>query len=290
MEHAIPNKTLKNGFSIPVFGMGTWMMGGGSTRDPENDDQRDIDGLRYGLGKGLTHIDTAEMYAAGHAEEMVAEAIANYHRDHLFITSKVWYTNLRYDDVLKAAENSLKRLGTDYLDLYLIHKPNEAIPMEETFKALDKLQDQNLIRHVGVSNFSTERLKQAQTMSYHPIVANQVQYNLTIREPEASGLLEYCQRNDVIVMAWRPIEKGVITESPCPVLKSLMEKYNKTAAQIALNWLISQPNVVTMSTMRSPNHIDDNIDSVSWTMESEDVELLRTEFPDQQTVSAVPLA
>ena len=138
----IENKELKCGFKMPVFGMGTWMMGGNSERDAGNNGDADAAALIAGLERGLSHIDTAEMYAGGFAEEIVGRAIAGRKRAKLFITTKVWNTNLSFDGVLRAAEGSLKRLGTDCIDLYLVHKPNDDIPLKETIRALDRLQDE----------------------------------------------------------------------------------------------------------------------------------------------------
>ena len=281
-------KKLKCGFEMPVFGIGTWMLGGDSETDPDNDDAGDIAAIRAGLEHGLTHIDTAEMYAAGHAEELVAEAIKGYDRSKLFIASKVWNNHFSYEDVQKAAENSLKRLKIDYLDLYMIHKPNDEVPLEETIRGLDKLVERGLIKNIGVSNFAVPRLAKAQTLSANKIVVNQVHYNLICREPETSGLLEYCQQNDVMLSAWRPLDKGGFMNAS--LLTDLSEKYMKSPAQIALNWLISQPNVVSMSTMRSLAHLEDNLGALDWQMEESDIKLLRAQFPNQCKISpAVPL-
>lgn len=277
----IGEKRLKCGFKIPVFGLGTWMMGGDSKRDPDNNGQRDIASLICGMEHGLTHIDSAEMYAEGFAEEISGQAIKGYLRDSLFITSKVWFDNLSYDGVLRAAENSLKRLGTSYLDLYLIHKANEQFPLAETMKAFDYLMDEGLIKNIGVSNFSVERFKRAQRLCKHKIVVNQVHYNLVSRDPE-SELLEFCQKNDVMLVAWRPLAKGAIMDVDYPFFDELCAKYHKSRAQIALNWLLSQDNVVTISTMRSTSHLEENLAALSWKMSDKDIEILRREFPTQE--------
>jgi diketogulonate reductase-like aldo/keto reductase len=286
----IPVKTLKSGLAMPVFGMGTWMMGGDTQRNPDNDGQMDIASLIAGMERGYKHIDTAEMYAEGFAEHIAGQAIKGHYRESLFITTKVWNTNLSYDGVLKAAEGSLKRLGTDYIDLYLIHKPNNEIPLKETIRALDRLQDEGIIKHIGVSNFAIRRFEEAQNLSSHKIVANQVHYNLIYREPEPSGLLEYCQANDIMLIAWRPLQKGGLLDSSFPLIDQLCSKYRKTRSQIAINWLISQPNVVTMSTMRSIKHLEENLGAVGWQLDYEEIEKLRMGFPGKIEVSdVVPL-
>ena len=283
----VPWKTIAGGFSMPVLGQGTWRLGGVSERDPENDDARDIAVIRRALDAGLTHIDTAEMYAGGHAEELVGEAIRGVERSRLFLTGKVWKSHLGGDGPLRAAEASLRRLGVDAFDLYLVHQVNPEIPLKETIRAMNRLQREGLARNIGVSNFSLERLKQAQALSEVPIVANQLHYNLQVREIELSGLLDFCQETGVMVIAWRPL-RGV--DCSVPLLTELAARYGHTPRQLALNWLISQPGVVTIVKASDPLHLAENVGAVDWRMVEEDVELLRREYPDRRAVSeAVPL-
>lgn len=285
---ALPVKKLKNGFSMPVFGIGTWMMGGGMAMDPDNDDAADVEAIGRAIEAGITHIDTAEMYAGGHAERLVGKAIRGRNRADLLIVSKVSPENLKYDDVRRSCEQSLKRLGTDYLDLYLIHKPNDAVPLKETIQALDKLKQEGVIRNIGVSNFTRERMREAAMLSDNPIVATQVHYNLTFREPEKEKVLDYCQQNDGFLIAWRPVQ-GLAEEQP-EIVTRLCEKYGKTPTQLALNWLASQKNVVTLAKMRDPGHLAENLGAFGWEMDPADVELLRAEYPGQRYISdAVPL-
>ncbi|MBI2051709.1 aldo/keto reductase [Candidatus Roizmanbacteria bacterium] len=282
----IPTKKLKSGFEMPVFGLGTWQMGGRFDRDPSHD-EGDVFAIEFALDNGITHIDTAEVYAAGHAEELVGEAIKGYDRKKLFLVSKVDDEHLRYDDVLRACRESLERLQTDYLDLYLIHAPNPRIPLSETMSALDRLKDEGLIKNIGVSNFSKERCREAQSHTKNKIVANQVHYNLIYREPEASSLLEYCQREDVMLVAWRPVEQGVLAEDLDSLIEEMCEKYKKTPAQIAINWLISQENVVTLAKSSNIGHLKENVGAVGWVMEEGDVERLRKEYSNQRKTSDV---
>lgn len=280
------HKTLKCGFSMPVLGMGTWQMGGRMERDSRNDDAGQIQALKTGLDLGFNLIDTAESYADGKAEELVGEAIRGYDRGKLFLTSKVWKTHVAYDDVLRAAENSLKRLGTDYLDLYLYHQVNNEVPLKETMRAFDRLVSEKLVRHIGVSNFALERFKRAQACAEHKIVVNQIHYSLSVREPE-SELLPWLQENDVMIQAWRPL-RGV---PDCALLNELCTKYGKTKSQIALNWLIMQKNIVTITASSSARHIQDNLDAAAFEMAPSDVELLTRDFPEKKFISdAVPLS
>lgn len=283
----IPSKKLTSGFEIPVFGLGTWQMGGREERNPDNDDTSDIEAIKRAIEAGITHIDTAEMYAAGHTEELVGEAIKEVDRSSLFITSKVLDGNQTYDGVARAVEGSLKRLGTEYLDLYLIHAPDESVHISETIRAMDALVDQKVVKFIGVSNFSIKQFKQAQYNSNNKLVVNQLHYNLEIREIEKNGALSYYQQNDVMVEAWRPLQKNIILSEGSEILKELASKYGKTPAQVAINWLISQPNVVTMSTMRDKKHLEDNRGSVGWNLSAEDIEYLRESFPKQKEISDV---
>lgn len=275
---------------MPVFGLGTWQMGGRNERDLENNDEADISAIQRAIELGVTHIDTAEIYANGYTEELVGRAIKEVDRSKLFIVSKVYTHNLRHDDLIRAAHNSLKRLQTDYLDLYLTHRPNPTdISYTETMKALAKLYDEGLIKNIGVSNYNVAQMKEAQEASSYKIVANQVHYNLKIREVEKKGVLKYCQDNDMILIAWRPLQKDML-DKDSHVMQQLIKKYHKTPNQIALNWLISQQNVVTISKTTKPKHLKENLEATTFELEREDIEILRTEFPNQASLSdTVPL-
>jgi len=144
---------------------------------------------------------------------------------------------------------------------------------------------------IGVSNFNTKSLQAAQKVSEAPIVVNQVHYNLIFREAEHNGLLQYCQENDIFLEAWRPVEKGILTSLNTEVINKIAKKYEKTAAQIAINWLISQPNVITLAKSSNPEHLEENLGSVGWELSKEDIEILQKNFPNQQEVSdCVPLS
>ncbi len=283
----IPLKTLRNGFSMPIFGLGTWEMGGKMERDHNNDDEADIRAIQAAVEAGITHIDTAEKYAAGHTEELVGEALHALDRKKIFLVTKVSDSHLHYDDVLQSAEGSLKRLQTSYIDLYLIHAPNHDIPLSETMKAMEKLIVTKKIKHIGVSNFSVEGLKEAQSYCKYPIVANQVHYNLQCRESAKKGLVDYCEKNDVMLIAYRPTEGGMLLLTQSDVVGDICKKYGKTLAQVAINWLIHQKNVVTMSKMRNPKHLSENLAAIDWTMEESDWKRLEKEFPGQVDISAV---
>jgi diketogulonate reductase-like aldo/keto reductase len=287
----IPTKKLKSGFEMPVYGLGTWLITGGRKEpNPQVDKPAVIKTIREAIDQGITHIDTAEIYGGGQVEEVLGEALEKYHRKNLFITSKVKGLNQEYEKVHQACRNSLQRLQTDYLDLYLIHWREPGIPLEETIRAMDELVDQGLVKNIGVSNFTKESLAQAQSYSRHKIVVDQVHYNLIFRDPELSGLLDHCQDNDVLLEAWRPVQYGQLATGDDALLSQLSLKYQKTPVQIALNWLISQENVITLAKTSSLEHLQENFGALNWQMETEDIEKLRKEYPGQIRESdAVPL-
>ncbi len=274
------------GIKVPAIGYGTWTVGGKWEADT-SDDANEINAIKEAIKNGVTHIDTAEIYSGGHAEEIVGEAIKEFDREKLFITSKVYPDNLGYEDVLKAAEGSLKRIGIEYLDLYLIHAYNEKIPLAETMKAMDELVSKGSVKNIGVSNFSVTQMKEAQALTKNKIVANQIQYNLIIRdkglwsENMESEIIPYCQENDIIVIAWAPLQKGRLAASGFEVLDSVCDKYNKTPSQVALNWLISKKNIVVISKANKKEHLMDNLGAIGWKLEQEDIKRLdETEFKD----------
>jgi diketogulonate reductase-like aldo/keto reductase len=284
----IPTKRLQNGFTLPVYGLGLWQMGGRRETDYSRDDI-EVAAIKAALDAGITHIDTAELYGHGHAEELLGKALPGYDRKKLIIASKVLPEHQSYEGVLRACEASLRRIGTDYLYLYLLHQyPQTGLPVAETMKAMNYLVDQGMVKNIGVSNLTIRRFVEAQEHSTHKLVCNQLHYNVQIREVEVKGLLAYCQQNDVMLVAWRPLQKGEIRG--VAILQELAEKYHKTPSQIAINWLISQPNVVTISKTSSMAHLKENLGALGWAMSDEDIERIRTGFPNRQFVSgAVPL-
>ncbi|QQG52531.1 MAG: aldo/keto reductase [Candidatus Falkowbacteria bacterium] len=277
----IPVKKLNNGLEMPVLGFGTWFMGGSFGREANYDETADIAAIQKTIELGGYRFDTAEMYALGYSEEILGRALAGYDRTKLFITSKVLPEHLAYDDVIAACQGSLKRLGVDYLDLYLVHIPNPEVDIAETMRAFDYLKDQGLVKNIGVCNFNIERLKAAQAATKNKIVLNQVHYNLIFREPALKGVIDYCREQDIFVEAWRPVQQGSLTRKGIEVVDRLCEKYGKTPAQIAINWLISQPGVITLVKASNLKHLEENFGAVDWNLSPEDLDLLRRDFPIQ---------
>lgn len=251
-------ETLFNNEKIQSIGFGTWRIGGASTPNLALD-SASLAALRSALELGYTHFDTAEMYGGGHSEELLGRAIRESHIDRtkLFITTKVTPSHLRYDDVFRACEGSLRRLGMDYIDLYLIHWPSHSISLEETFRALNQLVSQGKVRHLGVSNFELDILQQSEQLSATPIVTNQIPYSLFDRSYAKSGVLSYCQQKNILVTAYSPVKEGRIKVTHS--LQSVAHSHNATPYQIALAWLVNQPKVITIPMSFNPHHQAENL-------------------------------
>jgi len=246
-----PSVTLPSGDELPTVGAGTWALEGETLRDS----------LRAALDAGYRHVDTAEGYMN---EAEIGEVIDEYDRDELFLTSKVLPSNLDYESVIEACESSLDRLGTDYLDLYLIHWPNPAISLRETLHAMARLSDRGLVRNVGVSNFSAYQLSCAQHVSEVPIAVNQIEFHPLFQRPQ---LVEYCQDADVAVEAAAPLARTEVFDDE--VVRELADEYGKTPAQIALRWAVEK-GVVVLPKSSSPEHVRQNVELFDWELDEAD--------------------
>ena len=273
-------------YNVPAVGLGTWEMGGGEQADYSHD-RHWITIIRSAIENGLTHIDTAEMYGNGHTEELVGEAIKGFPRQNLFITTKVWLTHLRSNDLFSSFEKSLRQLQTDYIDLYLVHHPNPDIPLEETLMAMNRLVEQKRVRAIGVSNFDISLIKESVRISSVPISAVQIEYSLLARnsgiytQNQEKEIIPYCQENQIAVIAWRPLGKtNYIRLATNDVIKKIAEKYHATPAQIALIWLIAQKNILAIPKTGSLEHLIENSKASDIDLSMEDGKLLREAFEE----------
>jgi diketogulonate reductase-like aldo/keto reductase len=259
--------------NIPKVGFGTWTIGGKSTADLAYD-EKSLLALRSALEMGYTHFDTAEMYAAGHAEELLGRAIRQQGipREALFITSKVSPNHLSYEDVISSCENSLRHLDMDYLDLYLIHWPEGGMKLEEAFRGLNKLVQAGKVRRLGVSNFNLKLLKQAATLSETPLLTNQVPYSIPDREYAKNGVLEYCQQNDILLTAYTPVKHRNIKNNKA--IQAIAQSRGVTPQQIALAWLTTQPRVITIPMSFNPQHQAENLQAADIVLSLSEMELL----------------
>ncbi|MGB7250900.1 MAG: aldo/keto reductase [Phormidesmis sp.] len=261
---------LPSGQTIPSLGMGSWKMG-----ESNKHLQREIEALRYGLERGLSLIDTAEMYAEGGAEEVIARAIAG-RRSAVFLVSKVYPHNASLKGVMAACERSLKRLNTDYLDLYLLHW-RSSVPLAETLEAFQRLQQAGKIRDYGVSNFDVEDMEEAVHLDGGKAIAtNQILYNLTRRGVERN-LLPWCRRRGMPIMAYSPIEQGRLLNNR--VLQAIAQARDVTPAQIAIAWLLHQDDVIVIPKSSRIEHIEENYAALNLTLAPEELATLDTAFP-----------
>lgn len=280
----------KNNNQQKIF-LGTWRMGGDIEENPDNDDKRDIDAIKYALTRGIFHIDTSESYANGKTEILVGCAIKEFSRDKYFISTKVREYNLSYDSVIQSCAKSLKRLNVSYIDLYYIHKQNPLIPIEETTRALNKLIDLGLIKNVGLSNVSIDTIKKYSKLLNKPIHAVQNQYNLVCRESQRKGIIDYCKKNGIKFIAWRPIllsYPGTIDPyyrtGTYQLLDEMAQKYNKSNTQIVAKWLLQQDGVSIVFKSSNKKHIDEILDLDNFKLSEADWNILDKNFPVQKDV------
>jgi len=259
--------------SLPKIGFGTWKIGGESAPDLTLD-AASMTAMISALEIGYTHFDTAEYYSGGHAEELLGRAVreTKTKRENIFITSKVSPEHLDHDNVIKSCENSLRRLGMETIDLYLIHWPIVGMNLEEAFRALNKLVRDGKVRHLGVSNFKLKLLKQAQSFSETPILTNQVPYSLPNHVYVENGVIEYCQQNDILVTAYSPVKFRSIRVNK--VLGEVAKAHATTPFQVALAWLIAQPRVITIPMSFNPAHIRENFDAADIELSAEEISKL----------------
>jgi diketogulonate reductase-like aldo/keto reductase len=249
------------GVRLPELALGTWEYGGG------------VEPLQAGIELGATFIDTAESYGT---EEVVGQAIKGV-RHKVFLATKVSPRHFRRADVIKAAEGSLKRLNTDYIDLYQLHWPNYSVPITETMGAMEELVSTGKIRFIGVSNFSAAEIRQAQaTLARNTIVSNQVRYSLVDRTIE-DGLLQYCEANRVTVLAFSPLAHGLEflrQYDRGDALGEVSVATGKTRAQVALNWCVCHRPVLAIFKAEQVEHVRENCGASGWHLELEQMRIL----------------
>lgn len=270
-------RELADGGRIPALGLGTWGIGGRSQPDDTRDEES-VTALRMALDLGFTHVDTAEYYGGGHCEELVGRAIEGRDRGKLFLSTKVWRSHHSRKDLKQALAGSLRRLGVEYVDLYMIHQPNSDVPLRETMRALEECCAEGFTRYIGVSNFSATLMEQAQEQLREGWIAvNQAEYSLVDQKPRME-LLPACRRLGVLLMAYRPLAHGILAQPGHQVLDDLASKYGKTRAQVALNWLLSQEGVAAIPKSTNPVHLLEAVSSGEWRLSPDDWERLSESF------------
>ena len=259
--------------------MGTWGMGGGMRTDPSHDSEA-IEALKLGLELGMTLVDTAEMYGAGHSEEVVSKALEDWPKP-VFVASKVSPSHFAHEDLLRSARKSLERLRVKKMDLYQLHWPNPRIPIAETMRAMEKLVRDGMVRYIGVSNFSVNQMKEAQAiLSREEIVSNQVEYSLVDRAVEEETL-PYCQRQKVTLIAYSPLGQGRIARGkggPFNVIDEIASRLGKSRSQVALNWLLQHKSIVVIPKASDKKHVMENAAASGWKLDAKEFQDIEKAF------------
>jgi diketogulonate reductase-like aldo/keto reductase len=250
------------GVTVSVVGQGTWRMGESARRA-----KREIAALRLGIELGMTHIDTAEMYGDGGAERVVAQAIRS-RRDRVFVATKVLPEHASYEGTIAACERSLKRLGTDHVDLYLLHWWTGRHPIAETMRAMRTLVRRGLVRFVGVSNLDVPQMAEARrALEDVPLACNQVLYHLRDRAIEAD-VLPWCVRRRVAVVGYTPLARGGFRK---PAVERVARKHGRTPRQVVLNFLTRRPALFTIPKASRPEHVRENAGALDFALDQGDV-------------------
>ncbi len=267
---AIPSVKIPGGETVPALGQGTWNMGEQARRAAE-----EAIALRLGIDLGMTLIDTAEMYASGGSEEVVADAIAG-RRNEVFLVSKVLPENATLKGTIAACERSLKRLGTDRIDLYLLHWQGSP-PLADTLAAFQTLMQDGKINHWGVSNFDAGDMEELFALpGGDKCATNQVLYNPTRRGIEFD-LVPLCRERGIPIMAYSPIEQGRLLDHA--TLKAVAARHKATPAQIVLAWVIRQDGVIAIPKAASEPHVRDNRAAADIVLNADDLAELDKAFP-----------
>ena len=246
---------LLSGHAMPVVGLGTWPMRGNQCKEV----------IKQALELGYTHFDTAWIYQN---QREIGEALREVGADRskLFITSKVGRDYLQYDVAIEQADDILEYLQMDYVDLLLVHWPNEAVPMEGTIRAFNEFFDAGKARSIGVSNFSVEQMERARSLSTAPISVNQIKYHPGY---EQRDVLQWCLENDVVVTAYSPLGKKDILRDP--VLLDIACIHDKTSAHVALKWLL-QKGMIVIPKASSRAHLQANLDVFDWSLSESEMQ------------------
>lgn len=272
----IPVLTCADGAEMPRLGQGTWYLGEKAAQR-----QSELKALRTGIDCGLTLIDTAEMYGEGRSEALVGEAIASYDREKLFLVSKVYPWNAGEDRIFRSCENTLRRLKTDYLDMYLLHWRG-SVPLEETAECMEELVHRGLIRRWGVSNLDLEDMQELwESPAGRNCQTDQCLYHLASRGVE-TVLLPWLRERNVSLMAYCPLAQGGSLRSRMlqnPVLAQMAKEKGCTVFQLMLAFLLADPAVIAIPRTGNAKHAEENAAAANIVLAAEELELLNRAFP-----------
>ena len=269
--------------AVPIVGQGTWNV---PLRGARADEAKRA--LRRGIELGMVHVDTAEMYGDGGAERLVGEAIRGLPREQLFLVSKVLPSNASYEGTLRACEASLRRLGSEYLDCYLLHWRG-GVPLGETMRALETLVRQGKIRALGVSNFEVDDLEEARAaLEREPIACNQVLYHLGERTVEDHEL-PYCREHRIALVAYTPFGRGDwAARRGAQTLEQVARKHGATARQVILAFLTRDPDAFTIPKASTLAHVEENAGAGDLRLDDDDIEAIDAAFPVRKRRGGLP--
>ncbi|MEN6669376.1 aldo/keto reductase [Psychrobacter sp. B38] len=244
--------------NIPVLGLGTWQSTG----------QDCIDVVKKALEMGYEHIDTAQAYDN---EKEVGQGIkqSGVARDKFFLTTKIFPDDMKFqpEKLAEAAKRSLENLDTDYVDLLLLHWPDDRVPLSETIPALCELQKQGLTRHIGVSNFNIANITEAEKYADVPIVVNQVEFHPFIKQ---NTLQTFLNNHHILLEAYSPLARGDVFDND--TIKEIADKHNVTPAQISLAWILSDKDRVAIPKTSNPDHLQGNLDAINVSLSADELE------------------
>lgn len=259
-----------SGNALHSIGIGTWGFGG-SWEAEYGKEEEYAEAIRYSISKGQNHIDSGQIYGAGHTDEVIGQAIAGLAREDLYIGDKVWETHVAKGRVRTAVELMLKKLGTDYIDLLYIHKPWEDFPWREAVPQINELIDEGVVRQFGVSNFNLVQMQEAMKLSKHPVAANELYFNLLHKQEVTDEMKVFCKTNGIQIIAYRPLERGQVLENK--VVQKVASSAGATAAQVALAWLLHQGAMV-IPQATDKELIDQNIAATKLKLSPTEIEQL----------------
>jgi 2,5-diketo-D-gluconate reductase B len=271
----------KSGKPLYPIGIGTWLIGGSFEFDPTDkykgakpqpgNEAQEIEAIQYSLSRGQNHVDCAELYGGFYTDEVVGQALAGARREDLYIADKLWKTSVGAGLARASVEQMLKKLGADYLDLLYIHAPWDDAPWREAIPQIDALIDEGVVLGLGVSNFNVEQMREVMQLAKHPIVANQMNYNVLHKDEVDQSFHDFCKDNSIQIIAYQPVKRKAVLADE--TIQHIAQRHGATPAQVALAWLLAKGALpIPKATQRA--HIDENLQAVSLGLTSEDLELL----------------
>lgn len=271
----------KSGKPVFPIGIGTWNIGSTFNANPGakykgaepnyDNEEAEIEAIRYSISKGQNHIDCAELYGAFHTDEVVGKAIAGLKREDLYIADKLWRTSVGKGLVRPTVQEMLRKLGTSYLDMLYIHAPWDDVAWQEAIPQIDELIDEGIVHDFGVSNFTVANMEQALQIAKHPIVANQMNYNVLYKDEVSKEFQDYCRENNIQIIAYQPVKRQEVLGDKN--IQEIAKAHNATPAQVAIAWLLAQ-GALPIPKAINKTHIDENVEAISVQLSEEELELL----------------